>query len=197
MIRAIARKLRRWYRRTFQHQNYVFRHDGPFSTPPTFEFRFDRYERFEDIPGLVRQSIVTAEGEESLQKLHLEMTAGAVLWTAHHDDLLVGRRMSRQGRFFRAWFVTLADEDVVIFRGKTLPEHRGRGISPAMMKHIMASELKDGGVAYSDCRVYNYPSIRSLEKAGFRRFAKMRPISREQALGPRASPPAGPRLPSR
>ena len=42
--------------------------------------------------------------------------------------------------------------------------------------------LAAGGHAYTDCRVYNTPAIRSVTKAGFVGIATMRPISRRDAL---------------
>jgi len=99
------------------------------------------------------------------------------------DGRLAGASVSRRGDHFKRWFVPLRPHDVVIFRNRTLPDFRGRGLCPALMRHVMAHELAGDGRAYIDCRVYNKPSICSIEKAGFRRIATMKPLRRKDALG--------------
>lgn len=76
----------------------------------------------------------------------------------------------------------MEDEDIVIFRVRTYPRFRGRGIAPSLMCHAMSELLAEGGSAWIDCRIYNKPSIRSIEKAGFDRVGTMRPMSRGSML---------------
>ena len=174
------------YRRWFQNRNHVFRHSGPYEAVADGAVRFVRYAEHRAVPAEVLAVIKRHGGERALGKDRAEMQCGAALWVAFIGDEVAGTSMSRRGRDFRSWFVPLADEDIVIFRNRTYPEHRGKGVCPRMMRHIMHTELAEGGMAYVDCRVYNKPSIRSIEKAGFELMATMKPITREAALGQRA-----------
>jgi len=73
--------------------------------------------------------------------------------------------------------INLSDDEAEIKYCLTLPEFRGRGIYPAVLKKIQ-SYLKDGGIrrAFICVERGNTPSIRGIEKAGFRPVASTRLI---------------------
>lgn len=178
-----VRRLRRYYLRYFQHRNHVYVHRGPFPPEHRDDCTFHRYERFEDVPPEVREAIIAAGGQKALDTDEREMRQNGVMWAAFCDGGLASVLFTRCGAYFRQWFVPLEDGDVVIFRVRTYPQFRGRGIAPSLMRHAFHECLSDGGAAYIDCRVYNHPSIRSIEKAGFEHIATMKPISRQEAFG--------------
>jgi hypothetical protein len=180
--RAAARNLRWWLRRLFWGKHEVVVREGPFPPELYPGVRFECYRSPEDIPAWVAEAIKGEQGEETLKMDLVEIRDGSVMWAALVDDRLAGLMHSRRGRMFRRWFVHLRDDDIVIFRARTFPDFRGRGISPAMHRHIMNVELTDSDRAYADSALYNTPSRRCLEKVGYRVIAVMTPITREWAL---------------
>ncbi len=121
-------------------------------------------------------------GQKTLTIDHSELEQNGIMWAAFLDKQLTGVLFTRRGIHFNRWFVKLQHDDIVIFRVRTYPEFRGQGIAPALMNYAINNSLASGDNAYIDCRVYNKPSIRSIEKAGFSLIATMKPISRAQAL---------------
>jgi GNAT superfamily N-acetyltransferase len=142
-----------------------------------------RFDQFDDIPENIRAVIEQTNGPQTLEEDRREMDQAAVMWVAIYNQEPAGVLFSRKGRDFRQWFVELKDNDMVLFRMRTHPEFRGRGIAPFLMSYAMHNSLTLGCRAFIDCRVYNTPSIRAIEKAGFDLLSTMKPISREFALG--------------
>ncbi|MBN1491124.1 MAG: GNAT family N-acetyltransferase [Phycisphaerae bacterium] len=166
------------------NRNYIFVHEeseaDTLSMPE--ELRFARYATPESIPPEQLYALKEAQGDVHVQEHLRWMRQGAVLWVAVLDGKIAGSQLCCLGRHLRRWFVPLQDHDLIIFRVNTVSEFRGRGISPLMMRHIITHEAKGGARTYADCKVYNRPSIRSIEKAGFRRIATARPLSREEVV---------------
>ena len=184
VTRRLRSALRFAWRRLAQHRNHIFVHDpdAPRVNGPV-GLNVSRYERLEDVPPSVAHQLQLLHGSSTLKADRWELEHHAVLWIATLNGRVVGTSMSRRGRHFRKWFLPLAANDVVIFRNATVREFRGIGICPSMMGRIVQVELEDGARAYVDCRVYNRPSIRSIQKAGFRRIATKRPLKRKEAVG--------------
>jgi RimJ/RimL family protein N-acetyltransferase len=147
------------------------------------DLRIERYERVEDVPPEVLSALSGYASGKEFEWDAREIRDHAVYWVGYLDGQVVGTRMSRRGQYFRSWFVPLEKNDIVIFRGRTLPPFRGRGISAVMLRYIISREVAAGGRAFTDCDVYNKPSIRAIGKAGFRRIATKKSISRREALG--------------
>lgn len=179
---AVSRKLfdgfRRLWRRVFRHRNHVFVWRGdPAGRPRLTDLTVLRFQGQDELPGDLRAKMAAIHSERIFETDRFEMEHGAVLWVVLMDGGYVGSSLSRSGRHYLKWFVELEPHDVVIFRNATAPAFRGRGICPALMREIIARELSDGGRAYVDCQIDNKASIRSIEKAGFRRIATLKPIS--------------------
>ncbi|NGP53696.1 GNAT family protein [Thioalkalivibrio sp. XN8] len=162
--------------------------EGPYGPEkhPTAEFM--AYREIEVIPPPVAAAIVERESEAHFAQDLAEVQDGSVLWVATVNGAVAGVRHSRRGKQFRHWFVPIRENDMVIFRGRTYPEFRGQGISPSMHRHIMHSELAPEDRVYADCALYNKPSRRSLQKAGYHPIATMKPITREWALYDQTGP---------
>lgn len=178
----VRRKLQWYYRRWFQYRCHVYVHRGPFPPEQRSDCTFQRYERFEDVPLSLRDAIVANRNSKELDIDALEIKDNAVMWVASCDGVPATIVFTRRGRHFRRWFLPLQDQDVVVFRLRTYPPFRGRGLAPSLMRHVLHESVKDGAAAYVDCRVYNQPSIRSITKAGFECIATMKPIPREQVV---------------
>lgn len=175
--------VRAWWRAA-RHWNYVFVYDSPRVVwDGATWMSVTRLGQPEQLSITLRIELEKAVGAERVAMDAWEMEHGAALWVARVDGRIAGLSMSRRGDRFRKWFVPLTCDDVVIFRNMTLPGFRGRGVCPSLMRHILKEERRPRGRAFIDCRVYNLASIRSIEKAGFRRIGKSRPLSQMEVLG--------------
>lgn len=173
--------LKRKYNFYFRNWNYIFKfdHHSPNRNLPE-ELTVLRFDSVDTIPGEIIEMMYLAHGDRYVNSnMGFINSKGAVLWVAIKDNKVLGCRLSRRGKNINNWFIELNDNDIIIYRGNTVPEFRGHGLSPAMMQYIIKNELNEGDNAYVDCKIYNYPSIRSITKAGFVKIAKMRPIKEE------------------
>jgi len=57
MLGKIKRRLLRYYRKWFCQNNFIFRHEGPFSPEDRPDCSFACYESFEEIPEPVKADI--------------------------------------------------------------------------------------------------------------------------------------------
>lgn len=179
----VFRRIRQYYKRLFQNRNHIFIHKGPFETTNIEFCESVRFESFEKVPDFIRKAIEHNGSQKTLDADRLEIVQYADMWIAVIDQELAGVLFTRKGRNFRQWFVELKDDDIVIFRMRTYPKFRGRGIAPFLMHRAMKYYLTEGQHAYIDCRVYNTPSIRAIQKAGFELLTTMKPITRDFAMG--------------
>jgi len=140
------------------------------------------FDRVEDIPAALVESIRTDGNPRRFELDSREIDDHATMWLAVIDECVASSVFTRRGEHFANWFVPLRPEDVVVFRLRTHPAHRGKGLAASLMRHAIHQTLAPGAHAYIDCRTYNKPSIRCIEKTGFVRIAKMKTIRREWAL---------------
>ena len=182
LLGKVWRRSSNCYRHWFCQQNCIFRHDGPFVTKYQVGCEFAHYDSFEMIPEQVKKEICGAGDPARLEMDKLELSENAVLWIASRNGKVASIVFTRKGLHFRRWFLPLQPDDVVVFRLHTHPEFRGRGIAPALIQHAVKTVLDKPGHAYMDCRTYNKPSIRCIQKAGFKCVATKKTIKREWAL---------------
>jgi len=135
-----------------------------------------RYADLKEIPQQVLAELVDSHGPQFVDNLRKELAGQAVLWVGLINGRIAGSLLTRLGCHITRWFVPLRDHDLIIFAVGTVPEYRGRGIAPTMMRHTMVTELEDDGRAFIDCKIWNKASIRSIQKAGFRWIATKKPI---------------------
>lgn len=179
----ICRRLRSYYQNWFQRRNHIFVHKGPCALNPASSCEYRHFDNADTIPKKVWDAIEFYGGTKASATDRRELSQSAIMWTAFVNNQLAGVLFSRQGRFFKHWFVPLHDEDIVLFRMRTYPEFRGQGVAPSLLCHAISRLLSSGNKIYVDCRVYNAPAIRCIEKAGFVRIATMKPLARDEAMG--------------
>ena len=178
MLRAF-RAVRKVWRHLARNRQYVFAYqEGAPTLPGPDSLRVERYVREQDIPKEYTEQLVAEGISLLLPTWRRGFARHGVLWLGLIDGHVVAHQWTRLGMHIPRWYIPLRDEDVVIFAVGTLPRWRGRGICPAMMRHIIASEARGQGRAWVDCSEWNAPSIRAIEKAGFRRFAVKKPLPR-------------------
>jgi hypothetical protein len=159
-----------------QHSVFVLDRDVLMREPP-LEWRIKRVERFDALDAKLLSQIVDEEGQDIVGVIKAEFAAGSVFWLGFLDNEVAAYQWSRRGRLFRRWFVALAEDDLVIFNTVTFARYRGRHLSPAMTRFIAEQEVGTSNLAFIDCKVWNAPSIRGIERAGFRRLGIFKPLS--------------------
>lgn len=178
-MRAIAE---RYYHRWFFRHSFVFRHEGSSSRERRTDCEFKRYDSFQELPNTVVVDIASDSSVSQMEMGKRELDEHATLWVAFVAGRVATTVYTREGRYFHHWFLELQPEDIVVFRLVTRQEYRGRGLAPSLIRHAIHETVKPPGHAYIDCRTYNKPSIRCIEKAGFTRIARKRSIKRDWAL---------------
>ena len=176
LVTRVSRRLLVIYRRLFCQQNYIFRHSGPFDAPELPQCTFASHTSDSEIPQSIIDDIIASRPEKSFDVDNDELRNHATLWVALVNGRVGSFFYTRKGSHFRKWFLPLSPDDVVVFRMRTPDQHRGRGYAPALLRHALSQIIIDGAWAHIDCRTYNKPSIKAIEKAGFVRVAKMRTL---------------------
>lgn len=94
---------------------------------------------------------------------------GCELWLGRLGSSVVGFCWSRHGVRRTDYFVPLKESDAGILSCLVFPGHRGRGFYPAMLRTVVKTLMTQDDVqcVYIDCRAWNYPSVRGIQKAGF------------------------------
>ncbi len=178
LIALPGRVLRKTWQRLMRNKHYVSVHGhGATIFPMPDKLRIERYVREQDIPSSVLEQVTVEEGNSFVHFMRREFANHGVLWLCYMDGEIIAYQWSRVGKYIRQWFVSLSNADVLIFSTVTFPNWRGRGIGPAMMGHIIANEVHDQGVTYIDCKEWNTPAIRAIDKAGFTRIGLTNPLA--------------------
>lgn len=134
----------------------------------------ERTETMAGIPQEILGNVPAEELEALLAGLETEVDRGGVLWLGTIGGELAATQFSIRGSKMPGWYVPLQPNDIVIYAAGTLNAFRGRGIHPAMIRHIMENEPREGGEVYCDALVWNTVAQRNIEKAGYRPIAKSR-----------------------
>ena len=130
--------------------------------------QISRHTAWTELTNTQQESILDHGGPRMKKEFEHLFQAGSVLWLGELDGRFAGvcwhsRPVNRQD-----YFVPLTASDTVIYACFVLPEFRGRGIYPRMLQSLITSLLAEGlESVYIDCKIWNQPSIRGIEKAGF------------------------------
>ena len=135
------------------------------------------------VPGLLteRYGVRSAVGPDIINKLQMTrgpelirefdklFARGCELWLGWIEGEIAGICWSRGRKNRTDWFVPLQEDDATLVSAFVFPQYRGRGIYPTMMETIVRTLMDHDQVSnvYADCKSWNAPSIRGLQKAGF------------------------------
>jgi GNAT superfamily N-acetyltransferase len=184
-IRATYGSIRKYSRRWLQNKNHVLMRQEPFKPVIDPPADFKCYSRVEDVPDIVWEATLQnrGKGSSAVENDRIELQQNALMWVAFISGETAGIVFTRQGRYFKRWFVELEADAIVVFRGWTWPKFRRRGIATALGRHAVNSLYREGCKIYADCQVFNLASKLGLQKEGFKLIATKKPISRKEATG--------------
>ncbi len=104
-----------------------------------------------------------------VQEIEKLFSKDCELWLGRFEGRIVGICWSRSGQNRTDYFVGLEETDATILSCFVFPAFRGRGIFPAMLQTMVNMLMDHDQVSnvYIDCKSWNVPSIRGIQKAGF------------------------------
>jgi len=145
-------------------------------------------------PNLPRVERVTSYGELSQQdwkditsfwnpkladrNIKERFQRGASLWLIRSQDRLAGYGWTLKGRTMEPYFFPLAPEDVHLFDFHVFAQHRGQGLNPALVNHILHDLATTGrGRAFIEAGEWNEAQLSSLRKTPFCRLGMAKSFS--------------------
>jgi ribosomal protein S18 acetylase RimI-like enzyme len=151
------------------HISLVFKMDTPVNTVAIPQITVIRCANLLDVGAETLQTIAETRGTELTGEFERLFRTGAQLWIGFCGKEVAGICWSWSGLTRSDYFVPLETDDANILSCFVFPRFRGRGIYPTMLKHIASTLGDHDGIhrVFIDCRSWNYPSIRGIEKAGF------------------------------
>jgi GNAT superfamily N-acetyltransferase len=173
--------LLRAYRGLFCNWHYVFECDrpaAPAAPPPGVDVL--HVAGAADLSPALRRQIVDGLGPRMDATTEALFAAGAELHLATRGERVIALLWTRYGRDVVHWFIPLRASDVVLYAAATLPAHRGLGVMSWLIAELTRGRIVADAKAYADAKIWNRPAIRAIEKAGYRRVARMRPLQEER-----------------
>ncbi|MCA9070579.1 MAG: GNAT family N-acetyltransferase [Planctomycetaceae bacterium] len=168
---SVKRVFVKQYRHWFQRRVLVWewRAGDPLPQPnPLLECL--RFESAEEIPAHVLRELVQQDDESFTERMQFEFLHKGVFWVGRMGETVVGYQWHRQGDLVEDWQTKLTDLDIVIFSVVTFPAYRGRGLAKSILVQICQEVVGPGGTATANCMIWNQPSIRLFQGAGFKKI---------------------------
>ena len=132
-----------------------------------------RHTSIDDLPPEIVATIKPEERGERLDGFRAEFARDGVLWIGQVDGRFAATQWSRRGRYLPDWYIELKPDDIVSYSASTETQYRGRGILPAMLRHVIESEPVGLGEFHCDIFEWNVASLRAFDKAGYREIARV------------------------
>ncbi|MEM7165588.1 MAG: GNAT family N-acetyltransferase [Planctomycetota bacterium] len=128
-----------------------------------------RYDSWDEIPGELRQVFEERDSEPQRRDFECYFADGSTVWIGLIDGALAGVCWRTRPRDRGRYFVPLTKTEAIIYACFVLPGFRGRNIYPRMLQRQVAESFEDGLTrVYINCKRWNTPSVRGIQKAGFR-----------------------------
>jgi CelD/BcsL family acetyltransferase involved in cellulose biosynthesis len=175
---SLATRPARWLRLFYARRAVIVFHapcePGNEPLPAGCEIHTDR---FADLAGLILQG-QTPYGWTDIQRLFARLRAGdhVHVWREQGRPVHIAwsglrREIQAEYELGTARAMRLPEPYALIYDCWTAEADRGRGIYARMLRHLRAHYAGQAAAAAIYCKESNEPSIRGIEKAGFRRMA--------------------------
>jgi hypothetical protein len=130
-----------------------------------------------EVPNAIVEHIVKHEGGWFIQQMDAVFPRGANLVVVICDGLPASFLWARRAENLAVWYVPLNPSDNVLFGWHTTPSKRGQGLIGVALQATVQHFESQTTRFLADVKAWNTPSIRSMQKAGFRLVAKSKPLS--------------------
>jgi hypothetical protein len=138
--------------------------------------RVERYTSIAELPRSVLADLEHELGEQLLAQLERTFRSGATLFVVLYQGRAASMLWARRGAPGKRWYLPLGNSDVVLYGWHTSHEYRGLNLIGLAMQSAIASCSATTDRYLADVKVWNKPSIRAMEKAGFRMVLKTKPL---------------------
>lgn len=164
------------YRKVFLRHHVVFSiHAGESLVPavPPADFEVKEFRSHYEVDEKVKNAIIAHGGRFIWLEYEASLLAGDVLWVSYIGGEPAGVCWSTCPENAEDYFVPLGRKGVLVRKCLTLPQFRRRGVYTATLQHMIRSLAACGTERiFIDCRSWNTPSVRGIERAGFTRLAE-------------------------
>ena len=132
------------------------------------ELNIIRYSAISELSSQEIEPFVCHGGSGTLKEFEKISADGAELWLGCLNNQVAGICWSKFEKTRSDYFVPLDEKDATISSCFVFPKYRGKGIYPAMIGEIANTRISEGATSvYIDCKAWNTPSSRGIQKAGF------------------------------
>jgi GNAT superfamily N-acetyltransferase len=112
------------------------------------------------------------------RRIRQRFKLGAHLWLAKIDGNLAGFGWTLEDRTVEPHYFRLRPGDVHLFDFHVFPQHRGHGINPLLVTHILYRlPARARGRAFIECARWNRAQLASLSKTPFHPFGHARMVT--------------------
>ena len=103
---------------------------------------------------------------------------GASLWLIKSEGRLAGYGWTLRGRTIEPHYFPIGQDDAHLFDFHVFPQHRGRGMNPFLVDHILRGLATEGVArALIEAAEWNHPQLSSLRKTRFRTLGYARKLT--------------------
>lgn len=138
--------------------------------------RVYRYRSIEEIPDDLVNHLTSEHGMHLVPELVGTFKSGATLFLVVYDNRPVSMLWAKRGTSIKRWYLPLGESDVVLYGWHTSPEYRGLNLIGLAMETAIGGFSAQTERFLADVKIWNKPSIRAMEKAGFRFVSKAKPL---------------------
>lgn len=151
------------------HRSLVFKKNCRSSTCSVPGLTVKRYHVRDQIDTNLLDVIAELKDGRILREANKLFLKKCELWLGQIEGRVVGLCWSRSQQQRTDYFVPLYDTDATILSCFVFPQYRGKGIYPTMLETMVNTMMTHDHIqtVYIDCKSWNTPSVRGIEKAGF------------------------------
>lgn len=168
----------RAWRRVFRHRQLVFELSADAAAElaaPTARAQIHTYREPAELSPALRAEFTAHHGPSFVAYVETTLRNGATLYVLQDDDHIASLLWAKRGDRVSNWYVPVGASDVILYGWWTDPHRRGQGLIRLLIAAATRDALPQARRFLADVRVWNTPSIRAMERVGFRRIAEAKP----------------------
>jgi hypothetical protein len=167
--------------RVINHQQLVFELPrevaGQYHAAAPASAQVLNYRSLAEIPCSFIDVLVDEHGLELKSDLVKTFRGGATLFLVLYEGRPATMLWAKRGIYVTRWYLPLTESDVVLYGWHTSPQYRGMNLIGVAMESAIACFSGETNRFLADVKTWNKPSIRAMEKAGFRFLLKSKPLA--------------------
>ena len=151
------------------HISLVYRKSDRSNSCAVQGLLIERYPSRSGVDLEIINTLRMSRGNGMIREMDKLFSRGCELWIGRLEDKIAGICWSCSHKKRTEYFVALDEDDATILSCFVFPQYRGRGIFPAMLQAMVRALMVEDHAhrVYIDCKSWNAPSIRGIQKAGF------------------------------